>query len=129
MPTPLPGSAGAAKMRRMANVKLKVVNNYTRIYAVVRRVPKGRVATYGQVAALAGIPGAARLVGYALHALRSGTVVPWHRVVNAQGRLSLGRTVAGGDLAQRRRLEAEGVEFVGGRISLRRFGWKPRRQR
>ncbi len=107
----------------------KEVNNYTRIYAIVRRVPRGRVATYGQVAALAGLPGAARLVGYALHALRSGTLLPWHRVVNAQGRLSLGRGVAGGDLEQRRRLEAEGVEFVGGRISLRRFGWKPRHQR
>lgn len=105
------------------------LNNYSRIYAVVRRIPVGRVATYGQVAALAGLPRHARLVGYALHALPSGTVVPWHRVVNAQGRISLGRTDAGGDLVQRLRLEREGVEFAGGRISLARFAWAPARRR
>lgn len=102
------------------------LNDYARIYAVVRRIPEGRVATYGQVAALAGLPRHARLVGYALHALPTGTAVPWHRVVNAQGRISLGRGQAGGDLVQRQRLEREGVEFAGGRISLARFAWKPR---
>ena len=102
------------------------LNSYTRIYAVVRRIPEGRVATYGQIAALAGLPRQARQVGYALHALPPGSVLPWHRVVNAQGRLSLGRAVPGGDLVQRLRLEAEGVELVAGRIHLTRFGWKPR---
>ena len=102
------------------------LNNYARIYAVVRRIPKGRVATYGQVAALAGLPRQARQVGYALHALPNGSAVPWHRVVNAQGRLSLGRAVPGGDLVQRLRLEKEGIEIAGGRIPLARFGWKPR---
>lgn len=100
--------------------------NYARIYAVVRRVPRGRVATYGQVARLAGLPGHARQVGYALHALRSGTAVPWQRVINAKGEISL-RRAAGADLSQRILLEAEGVRFDGrGRVSLQRYGWKPR---
>ncbi|HEX5725588.1 MAG TPA: MGMT family protein [Longimicrobiaceae bacterium] len=99
--------------------------NYARIYAVVRRIPAGCVATYGQVAALAGLPGHARQVGYALHALPEHTALPWHRVVNAQGRLSTAKAFPGGGLVQRFRLEAEGVEFdPAGRIPLGRFGWR-----
>jgi methylated-DNA-protein-cysteine methyltransferase related protein len=98
---------------------------YERIYAVVRKIPSGRVATYGQVAALAGLPGHARQVGYALHALPDHSTVPWHRVVNAQGRISLRGAQSGSDLPQRFRLEAEGVAFDGGgRIALARYGWK-----
>ena len=98
---------------------------YARIYAVVRRIPRGRVATYGQVAELAGLPGHARQVGYALHALSSGTVVPWHRVVNATGSCSL-RAVPGAELEQRLRLEREGVRFdARGRVSLSRVRWRP----
>jgi methylated-DNA-protein-cysteine methyltransferase-like protein len=90
--------------------------SYSRIYAVVRRVPRGRVATYGQIARLAGLPGRARQVGYALHALPGGTTVPWHRVVNARGTISR-RSVPGPELEQQLRLEAEGVRFDGrGRI-------------
>ena len=59
--------------------------SHNRIFEVVRRIPAGRVLTYGDVAALAGLPGHARLVGYALHALPPGTTVPWHRVINARG--------------------------------------------
>ncbi len=95
---------------------------------MIRAVPKGRVATYGQIAALAGYPGHARQVGYALHALPEGSRVPWHRVIDARGALSLGRGVPGGELRQRFRLEAEGVEFrADARVPLDRFGWKPRR--
>jgi len=84
------------------------------------------VATYGQVAGLAGLPGQARQVGYALHALPRGSRVPWHRVVNARGLLSL-RSEVGADLDQRVCLEAEGVAFdAGGRIDLERWRWKPR---
>src|SRR6188508_3325016 len=98
--------------------------SYERIYAMVRRVPRGRVATYGQIARLAGLPGHARQVGYALHALSSATAVPWQRVVNAAGAISVR---ASGGLSQRLLLEKEGVEFDSrARISLRRFGWKPR---
>lgn len=99
---------------------------YDRVYAVVRRIPAGKVATYGQVAALAGLPGRARFVGYALHALPDGSVLPWHRVVNAAGKLSLGAISPTGAIEQRIRLEREGVRMVGGRVPLRDFGWRPR---
>lgn len=93
---------------------------YAQIFAVVRRIPPGFVATYGQIAALAGRPRAARLVGYALH--RAPGALPWHRVLNARGRISLPADSTSG-MAQRRRLEAEGVVFMGGRIDLARYQW------
>jgi methylated-DNA-protein-cysteine methyltransferase-like protein len=106
---------------------LKPASRYERIYAVIRRIPKGRVATYGQIADLAGFPGHARQVGYALYALHEPSTVPWHRVVNAQGRLSLGRVIPEGDVEQRIRLEIEGVEFdAEGKVALGRFQWRPR---
>jgi len=98
-----------------------------RIYAVVRRIPRGRVATYGQVAFLAGLPGHARQVGYALAALEDGSRMPWHRVLNAQGGISLRKT-PGWDDVQRQLLRREGVAFDrSGRTSLRRYQWQPRR--
>lgn len=98
---------------------------YARIYAVVRRIPPGRVATYGQVAELAGLPGHARQVGYALHALPAGSAVPWHRVLNAMGAVSL-RTVPGDELTQRQLLEREGVRFdARGRVRLAAVRWRP----
>jgi len=98
---------------------------YARIYAVVRRIPRGRVATYGQIAELAGLPGHARQVGYALHALPQGSTVPWHRVLNARGTLSLRRD-SGAEISQRIRLEQEGVRFdAGGRVALARLQWRP----
>ncbi len=100
---------------------------HKRIYAVVRRIPRGRVATYGQVAELTGLGGHARLVGYALGALPDESKVPWHRVVNTRGEISQ-RREPGGDLVQRRALEAEGVQFdARGRIRLDRYRWRPRR--
>ena len=100
---------------------------HRRIHDVVSRIPRGRVATYGQVARIAGLPGQARLVGYALHALPAGTSVPWQRVVNAQGALS---TPPGHDTLQRHLLEREGVRFdARGRIPLASFQWRPRRSR
>ena len=100
-------------------------SRYQAIYAVVLRIPKGRVATYGQVARLAGMPGQARLVGYALSALKGQLPVPWHRVVNAQGRISCRSDGSSAGLEQRLRLESEGVCFDGqGRIPLDRFLWR-----
>jgi methylated-DNA-protein-cysteine methyltransferase related protein len=100
-------------------------DSYARIYAVVRRIPRGRVATYGQVAELAGLAGHARQVGYALHALPSATALPWHRVINASGGVSL-RSSPGGELTQRQLLEDEGVEFdLRGRVRLGKVQWKP----
>jgi methylated-DNA-protein-cysteine methyltransferase related protein len=99
---------------------------HIRILSVVRRIPPGRVLTYGDVAALAELPRHARLVGYALHALPAHTAVPWHRVVNHRGGISTGRAWPGGELAQRHRLEAEGVAFdANGRLSLERYRWTP----
>ena len=95
------------------------------ILAVVRRIPRGRVATYGQVAALAGHPGHARQVGYALSALAVDAPVPWHRVVNAQGRISPRSGDCGGAMMQRMRLEREGVALRGERVSLSRYRWEP----
>lgn len=101
-------------------------SRWERMYAVIRRIPRGRVASYGQVARQAGLPGHARQVGYALHALgERDASVPWHRVVNARGQLSIGRGMPGAALPQRFRLEQEGVTFdANGRIDLRRFGWE-----
>lgn len=102
---------------------------YKRIYGVVKRVPRGRVATYGQIAWLAGLPRGARQVGYALHALPQTRDVPWHRVINAQGRISM-RSRSDHDELQRILLEAEGVTFdERGRVSLDRFRWEPRSKR
>jgi len=104
-----------------------VVSSYPRIYAVVRRIPRGRVATYGQIAVLAGVPGQARLVGYALNAVPDSSTVPWHRVINAQGRISTRRSEPGGGITQRMLLEREGVRFnAAGRTDLDRFRWTPR---
>jgi len=97
---------------------------YDRIYSMVRRIPKGRVATYGQIACLAGIPRQARQIGYALAALRDHHPVPWHRVVNSKGEISQ-RSEPGFEERQRILLESEGVVFdVNGRISLSRFRWR-----
>jgi alkylated DNA nucleotide flippase Atl1/3-methyladenine DNA glycosylase AlkD len=100
-------------------------STHRRIYAVVARVPRGRVATYGQVAALAGLPRHARLVGYALHSLPEGSDLPWQRIINSRGEVSL-RAMPGWDGYQRHLLEEEGVRFdAAGRVNLKRFLWEP----
>lgn len=95
---------------------------FQRVYALVREIPRGRVATYGQLAALLGVPRGARAVGWALRALHGtpAAQVPWHRVVGASGRISL-PDFRGGRL-QRRRLRAEGVCFEGACVDLSRHG-------
>jgi methylated-DNA-protein-cysteine methyltransferase-like protein len=104
-------------------------STWQRFYDVVRRVPRGKVATYGQIAEVAGLPGHARQVGYALAAIGRGTTVPWQRVINAQGRVSIRSAGEGSTIVQQQALEREGVTFdAGGRVSLARYGWKPRRR-
>jgi len=95
---------------------------FERVYALVEQIPPGRVATYGQVAALLGISRGARAVGWALRALGESraAAVPWHRVVGAGGRISL--RAGSGPVVQRRRLRAEGVRFRGGRVDLTQHG-------
>jgi len=101
-------------------------DRYARIYEVVRAIPAGRVATYGQVAELAGFPGCARQVGYALHALPEDSGLPWQRVLNARGEVSK-RTEPAAERLQRARLESDGVCFdSNGRLDLGRYRWKPR---
>ncbi len=96
---------------------------WQKIYRAVKRIPRGRVSTYGTIATLAGLDGHARQVGYALHALPEGTSVLWHRVVNAKGEISP-RNAGDSHELQRMLLEAEGVDFtLRGVIDLRRFGW------
>jgi len=101
-------------------------DTYPRIYAVVRRIPRGKVATYGQVAALAGFRRHARQVGYALHAVGNDTTIPWHRVVNARGEVSP-RAEPHWEELQRKLLEDEEVFFDSrDRIDLARRQWRPR---
>lgn len=99
----------------------------TAVYRLVARIPRGRVATYGQIAALLGYPRSARAVGRAMK--HAPGHLPWHRVVNAQGSIS-GRANVGGMLTQRVLLEQEGVVARRGRIRLREHRWTgPRRGR
>jgi methylated-DNA-protein-cysteine methyltransferase-like protein len=96
-------------------------STFARVYKLVKQIPCGRVATYGQVALALGMPHGARTVGWAMHDCPDD--VPWHRVVNAQGKISVRPTV--GFHEQRARLKAEGVRFDReGKIDLEKFGWK-----
>lgn len=100
------------------------MSSYRPIYEVVRKIPAGRVATYGGVAYAAGLPGRARQVGYAMAALPEGSGVPWHRVINARGEVSRRTGGSGFETLQRVLLESEGVAFDDrGRVDLERFGW------
>ncbi len=95
---------------------------YERIYKIVCQIPPGKVASYGQIARIVGgcTP---RMVGYAMSAIKSGSDVPWQRVINSQGRISVHGDGIGTSL-QRQLLEEEGVEFdAGGRVDWDEFGW------
>ncbi len=95
---------------------------YQRIYDLVRQVPPGQVASYGQIAGLVGTT--ARVVGFALASLPAGSDVPWQRIINSRGEISPRRD-GGGNLLQRVLLETEGISFDSrGRIDLKRFGWR-----
>ncbi len=100
------------------------MSTYEQFYDVVRRIPVGRVSTYGAVAQQAGRPGSARQVGYAMAALRDDQDVPWHRVINARGEVSTRRAGSAFAQMQRAMLEAEGLSFDRrGRVDLDVFGW------
>ncbi len=106
----------------------KTDDAFEKIYAVVKRIPEGRVATYGQVAALAGLPRRARLAGTALRETPDGLEIPWQRVINAGGKVSRRAGLGVEEGYQRHLLEEEGVVFnASGRVDLERFGWDPER--
>lgn len=98
---------------------------YETIYNIVRQIPRGQVATYGQVADLANLPGRARFVGYALFRVAPDSDIPWHRVINAKGEISESPVRYGSDHLQRVLLEEEGIQFnPQGKINLRDYRWK-----
>ena len=99
------------------------MNTFEKIYEVVCTIPKGKVATYGQVAAMAGNGGAARVVGNALHVNPAPGLIPCHRVVNAKGRLAP-HFAFGGEVVQQRLLEAEGVEVVDHHVNLQKYQYR-----
>ena len=93
------------------------------VYTIVAQIPAGKVASYGQIAALLGSPGAARTVGWALHSLPRGRDIPWHRVINAAGRISFNNRGVEANL-QRTLLESEGIVFdMSGKVDMERFQW------
>jgi methylated-DNA-protein-cysteine methyltransferase related protein len=92
------------------------------VYAVIKKIPKGRVTTYGEIARALRLPGGARAVGYAMAACPNGQGIPWHRVVGAGGRLMIPEPHGA---KQRRLLELEGVAMDGGRIDMARYSWSP----
>ncbi len=97
---------------------------YNAIYQVLALIPAGRVATYGQVAALAGLGRGARMVGRTLKLLPADSQLPWHRVVNSRGMISLPDT-SPEYAVQKQKLQEEGIVFSTDRINLRLFGWNP----
>jgi methylated-DNA-protein-cysteine methyltransferase related protein len=101
-------------------------SKYQIIYDVVRKIPVGKVLTYGQVAELAGLYGKARLAGYALFRVELESDIPWQRVVNAKGEISYSEARCGGDYLQKTLLEQEGIEFkVNNCIDLKKYRWLP----
>jgi len=93
---------------------------WTAVYRLVKRIPRGRVATYGELARALRLPGGARTAGRAMAACPAGRGIPWHRVVGSAGRILIRGPHAA---LQRRLLESEGTQFVEGRVDLKRHGW------
>jgi methylated-DNA-protein-cysteine methyltransferase-like protein len=120
-------TASKARAKRGPKAKAVVTPRDTAalILDAVRRIPRGRVSTYGSIAQVAGLPRRARLVGTVLRQTPTSRDLPWHRVINAGGQISFPE---GSDayLRQRRKLQAEGVAFRSGRVDLERFGWPAR---
>ena len=94
-------------------------------YGIIQLIPKGKVATYGQIAKLAALPKHARHVGFALKNMADDTVVPWHRVINSQGKISLSKEDGFGENIQIVKLQSEGVVVLNGKVNLKLFQWIP----
>jgi methylated-DNA-protein-cysteine methyltransferase-like protein len=98
-------------------------DSYQKIWRAVEKIPKGKVASYGQIARLSKLANQARLVGYALHNLPRGIEVPWQRVINSQGRISFPEN-SSSYKRQRELLEKEGIVFLKGKVDVTKYGWK-----
>lgn len=99
-----------------------MMNSYEQIYEVVKKIPKGKVATYGQIAKLAGNSRWARVVGYALHQNKDGEAVPCYRVVNKKGEVAEAFVFGGGN-KQMEMLIKDGVEFIDGHVDMEKYQW------
>jgi len=100
--------------------------SWDRVYRLVKKIPRGRVTTYGDIAKKLQLPGGARVAGYAMASCPSGEGIPWHRVVGAGGRLLISEPHAS---LQRKLLESEGVEIGGRRIDMKRYAWTSGRRK
>jgi methylated-DNA-protein-cysteine methyltransferase related protein len=96
------------------------------VYRLVKKIPRGRVTTYGDLARVLRVKGGARVVGYAMAGCPNGRGIPWHRVVGAGGRLLISEPHAS---LQRKLLESEGVDLGGRRIDMKRYAWSPAKKR
>ncbi|MCH4246209.1 MGMT family protein [Acinetobacter gerneri] len=106
-------------------VQSKVSDELARqILEVVIRIPKGKVASYGQIARMAGLPKHARLVGYVLKHLDETSEVPWYRVINSQGKISLSKLNEKGENIQIIKLREEGILAANGKVDLKQFAWQ-----
>ena len=125
--TTAPGKRKKATRAKAASKRPQVVaeSDAARIIAAIKKIPRGKVCPYGVVAEVAGLPRRARLVGTVLRQTPASKSVPWFRVINASGRISFPQGSDSYD-RQRTHLEAEGVDFVGGRVDLDRYGWPSR---
>lgn len=103
----------------------KARSNYELIWETVQQIPRGKVATYGEIAEQSGLPGQPRLVGYALHNTPQGMDIPWYRVINSLGKISLPKGT-GAYARQKRLLQREGIEFQNEQVDLKKFGWLSR---
>jgi len=120
------GALAANRLLFLRNPNGRRRMSWERVYRVVKKIPRGRVTTYGELARALRLSGGARAVGYAMAACPAGRGIPWHRVVGAGGRLLIAEPHAA---LQRRLLETEGVALDGGKIDLQRFGWTPGKRR
>ena len=101
-------------------IKTKTEQLQALVWQVVLAIPRGKVATYGQIAKMAGFPAQSRMIGRVLSLLPKETKIPWHRVINSQGRISNPNQTK-----QQQRLESEGVTLINGRVRLKLYQWKP----
>jgi methylated-DNA-protein-cysteine methyltransferase-like protein len=120
------GDSGSAKNPRQRRRKSDAAahgakSGWERVYKLVKKIPRGRVVTYGEIARALKLPGGARTAGRAMAGCPAGQGVPWHRVLGAGGRLLIRQQVAA---LQRRLLESEGVSFHGRRVDFAKHGWK-----